>query len=215
MSAALSTNTWQIPSACPITGILVDRWMLCTIALDPLGMTRSMWWSMFIKLATSSRLSTSWYACGPRRSAISSWMSFRRHSFECLASRPPFRISGLPERIPRATTWGRASGRDSKMTKITPKGTVSWRRTRPGVTSKRPTTLPIGSTCSEMPKIPCERVSSLALFNLRRASIWGSKLSLAACSRSFWLASRMMSALSTNILEIRLKSSLRFSPSRS
>ena len=122
-------------------------------------------------------------------------MSFRRHSFECLASRPPFRISGLPDRIPRATTcrcervgasmggravdwvwvwgwgrgedwgwdlgyglgrtvfrgtqavgmrdtWGRASGRDSKITKITPNGTVSWRRTRPGVTSKRPTTLP-------------------------------------------------------------------------
>lgn len=59
-SALSSKKTVHSPSACPITGILLNRWIFDTSALLPRGITRSMYLSSSRREEISSRDWTVW-----------------------------------------------------------------------------------------------------------------------------------------------------------
>jgi hypothetical protein len=63
-SALASKYTAQMPSACPITGILVEFCMLLTSSLPPRGMTRSMYRSWASRDEISDLVATDWMKVG-------------------------------------------------------------------------------------------------------------------------------------------------------
>ena len=108
-----------------------------------------------------------------------------------LASRPPFKMAPLPERIAREAIWIAASGRASKITPTTPRGTVSRSSTRPWSSSVCSCRRPRGSSRAATWRTPAIAASSLAPSNFSRAIRAGANPSEAAASISAWLAARI------------------------
>ncbi len=88
----------------------------------------------------------------------------RSAAVERADSRPPLRIAALPDFSASEPICATASGRDSKMTRRTPRGHVTFSRTRPSSRSVRERTRPEGSgksaTARTPSAIPCTLVSS-------------------------------------------------------
>jgi hypothetical protein len=110
----------------------------------------------------------------------------------CAASFPPFRSNPLAEAIAKAATWGKESGRDSKMTNKTPMGTVIWVRSSPSASlvllRTRPTLLWLESAiCFN----PTAKLRSLAGVRERRESNGFASPDFVASDKSFALASRI------------------------
>ena len=124
-SALASTYTWQIPSAWPMTGILVLCMMYCTNSLLPRGMMRSIRFSSPRRARTSSRPDRSVIHPSGRIPCVAWHIISARVWLVTVASRPPLSRAALPDLRHREAICTRASGRDSKITPITPMGTVT------------------------------------------------------------------------------------------
>ena len=149
-------------------------------------------------------------------SGSSAWVITRCSTrLERAASLPPFSTSPLPERSASAATCGSASGRLSKMTITTPMGAVSSWSSRPSASSVRDSTLPSGSSCSAMSRMPSASLASLRSSSFRRAASAGVMLPLAtasaasATSRAF--SRRISAAFSVNAPATRTSTAARAS----
>ena len=95
-------------------------------------MIRSTRPSSFSSPRLSSRLVSSSRASGATSLAASPWRRAVRMAAQLpLASRPPLSRAPLPERIAREAICITASGRASKITPSTPRGTVTRSSTKP------------------------------------------------------------------------------------
>lgn len=96
-SADSSMNTAQIPSAWPMTGILVLFCMLLTSSLPPRGMTKSMYLSWARRDDISDRDETDWINVGGIEVVSRAWAMSLESSVAVLSdSLPPLRIAALP-----------------------------------------------------------------------------------------------------------------------
>mmetsp|Transcript_25067 Transcript_25067/g.76127 ORF Transcript_25067/g.76127 Transcript_25067/m.76127 type:complete len:212 (+) Transcript_25067:1232-1867(+) len=183
---------WQTPSAWPRVGIFVEDMMCWTIALEPRGITKSMapcsWRSAPICARVSTRPSSE-PLTRPlvARSTVLARMEWRTALVRA-ASLPPLRSSPLPEAMASAATCGTTSGRDSKMTRITPMGTVSCRSTSPGASSTCRLVRQSGSGCLAMSRNPAVTPLSFLSGRCSLAADAADMLALLAAATSAALA---------------------------
>src|SRR5574344_203810 len=145
-TADLSTKVWQIPSECPITGILVLSMQYRTNLLEPLGIRRSTYFSAFNNTCTSSLLSIPRIQEEPKeKEEVALFIISTSILLVLDASFPPFRIRPLPLKRERPAICNRASGRASKIMPITPIGKVFFSNTNSGSSSLFSLIFPIGS----------------------------------------------------------------------
>lgn len=86
-----------MPSAWPMTGILVLFWILFTNSLPPLGMTRSIYRSWASRDEISDRVETDWMKVGGMDvEERASDMRLESNVAVCKDSLPPFKIAALP-----------------------------------------------------------------------------------------------------------------------
>ena len=132
-SAAACTYTWQIPSPCPSTGILLCREIFSTNSFPPRGISKSTSRCRFSSSITSSReCSICAVPSGTSpESASASRQIVIKTSFVRAASVPPFSKIALPDFSASEATCGTTSGRDSNTTATTPSGQLSRVSTNP------------------------------------------------------------------------------------
>mmetsp|Transcript_135 Transcript_135/g.530 ORF Transcript_135/g.530 Transcript_135/m.530 type:complete len:232 (-) Transcript_135:1149-1844(-) len=211
MSAALSTNTWQTPSACPSTGILVEDWMWLTSAFEPRGMTRSMTSSRASSSLMVSRLVTSPMTPGSTSGASAATTARCMALLLRVASLPPFSSRPLPERSASAAICGSASGRLSKMIMSTPSGLVRCSSVRPSATSMRERRRSSGSSWSAMERMPAASCWILPGLRRSRLSRCSSVPFASASFTSSTFSSRISRSRASSESATRRSSAARFS----
>eukprot|EP00754_Rhynchopus_humris_P010564 Rhum_TRINITY_DN14163_c26_g1::Rhum_TRINITY_DN14163_c26_g1_i1::g.69531::m.69531 len=210
-SAEASTYTWQMPSACPSTGIVVLRCTCCTNSFDPRGMIRSMCSAHVSISAVCSRLlssttDSSGTCVASRPSRIAPTISVHVRT----ASRPHFSSTPLPDLTASDAICTAASGRASKMMPRTPSGTATLFSTSPSASCRCTCTAPMGSGRRCRSRTPATAASNLASAKPRRPTIARARPASFAAATSAALASSMAdlraSRLSAMLLRARLRS---------
>ena len=191
-SAAASTYTWHTPSAWPMTGMRERSMMLRTNAFEPRGMIRSTYSSSASSALTSSRVCSrpSAPAGTPQRTAASC-IAAKSARLVASASLPPLSSAALPLLRHRDAICTSASGRDSKITPITPIGQETRYRSRPGASCVASSVQPSGSGSAASACRPSSTVRSLASSKRRRLSSGAARCCSRARARSARLASKM------------------------
>mmetsp|Transcript_116222 Transcript_116222/g.325061 ORF Transcript_116222/g.325061 Transcript_116222/m.325061 type:complete len:222 (-) Transcript_116222:1281-1946(-) len=197
-----SRYTWQTPSACPSTGILVFAFIYDTRALPPRGITRSITSSsanisdtcpLLVIKAIRSRLISPLLPA-----SIASPMTLWIAAFECTASFPPLRSKPLPLAMERAEICGIESGRDSKITIRTPIGTVISVSSIPSASSLLLLMTPSGSARDANCLNPAASVASFSSVSFNLFFKTSATSSFSAASRS-----RALAASSSSVFSIK------------
>ena len=174
----------------------VLSWIKRTSALEPRGMIKSTSPSSLSNARLSSRDVSNSRACGETAEAAKPERRADRIAVQLrLASRPPLRMAPLPERIAKDAICITASGRASKITPRTPRGTLNRSSTKPESNSRCIWRTPTGSGSSATWRTPSIAPANFLASNFNRATRAGAKPSAAAASKSaalaatIWLAS--------------------------
>ena len=169
--ALSSTKIWQIPEACPKTGIFVFSWIYFTSLFEPRGIIKSTYSSSSKSALISSRENTRFIAFFGKFSTVfnASLIIFSIAALVLLDSLPPFKITALPDFIAREAIWEITSGRASKITPITPIGQETFFKIKPSSSSFVQKTLFTGSFKEITSSIPFNISRILFSSNFKRA----------------------------------------------